>query len=379
MHDEDITESGPIQVPAADALEEPTGKIVLENLGLPKAPGAPDRVLTGVKPTGIPHIGNYLGAIRPAVAMAQASETFLFIADLHALTAERDPKKLTEDTYSIAATWLACGVDPSRTVFYKQTDVPEVTTLAWILSCFTPVGLLRRAHSFKDARDNKGLSEDDVNHGLFSYPVLMAADILLYDADYVPVGKDQKQHLEIAQEIARKVNNQYGPVLRVPRPKIDESVMTIPGLDGQKMSKSYGNTIELFSTDKQLKTRVGQIKTDSTEYGAPLKPEGDTVMSLYKLLASPDKVTALEARYRAGRKDPASEDQTEANFFGWGDAKKALTEQLLDTLGPARTEYTKLMNDRGYLRQLLRDGAARARSVADVTLQRVTTACGFVP
>ncbi len=378
--DEDPTESGPN--PTLDADGEPiTGKIEIEqrDLGLPRAPGAPDRVLTGVKPTGIPHIGNYLGAIRPAIAMAQASETFLFIADLHALTAERDPAKLSADTYSIAATWLACGVDPSRTVFYKQTDVPEVTTLAWILSCFTPVGLLRRAHSFKDARDNKGLSEDEVNHGLFSYPVLMAADILLYDADFVPVGKDQKQHLEIAQEIARKVNNAYGPILRIPRPKIDEAVMTIPGLDGRKMSKSYDNAIDLFSTDKQLKNRIGQIKTDSTAYGSPLEPKDETVMNLYRLLASPEKVTALEARYRAGRKDPSSGDDSEANYFGWGDAKKALYEQMLDTLGPARGEYARLMNDKGYLRQLLRDGAERARTVARATLDRVTTACGFVP
>ena len=367
---EDPTESG--RMPA----ELDTGKI---ELGLPKAANEPDRVLTGVKPTGVPHIGNYLGAIRPAVALSQASETFLFIADLHALTTERDPKKLTEDTYSVAATWLACGVDPRRTVFYKQTDVPEVTTLAWILSCFTPVGMLRRAHSFKDARDNKGLSEDDVNHGLFTYPVLMAADILLYDADLVPVGKDQKQHLEIAQEIARKVNNQYGPVLRVPRPLIDDAVMTIPGLDGRKMSKSYDNTIDLWGTDKQLKNRVGQIKTDSTEYGSPLPAEKDTVLALYKLLAEPAKVQALEARYRAGRKDPSSSDASEANFFGWGDAKRALYEQLLETLGPARAEYARLIADKGYIRQLLRDGAERARTVAQATLRRVTGAAGFVP
>jgi len=349
--------------------EDPTEALDTESIKI----GGTVRVLTGVKPTGIPHIGNYLGAIRPAIELSKIHETFLFIADLHALTTERDPKKLTEDTYSVAATWIACGVDPARTVFYKQTDVPEVATLTWILSCFTPVGMLRRAHSFKDATDNQKLTEDDINHGLFAYPVLMAADILLYDADLVPVGKDQKQHLEIAQEIARKVNNQYGPdTLKVPRPRIDEAVMTVPGLDGQKMSKSKGNTIDLFSTDKQLKARIGQIKTDSTEYGQPLSTDKEIVFDLFKALASPEKTRALELQYKAGKKESGDP-------FGWGDAKKALYEQMLESLGPARSEYTKLMADKSYLRQLLRDGAERARTVAEATLRRVSGACGFVP
>ncbi|MCC7381550.1 MAG: tryptophan--tRNA ligase [Deltaproteobacteria bacterium] len=353
-----------------------------EEVGLPKAPGTPTRVLTGVKPTGIPHIGNYLGAIKPAIDLARANETFLFIADLHALTTERDPKKLEEETYSVAATWLACGVDPAKTVFYKQSDVPEVTELAWILSCVTPLGLLNRAHSFKDAQDNKGLSADEINLGVYSYPVLMAADILLYDADVVPVGKDQKQHLEITQELARKLNHSYGPVLRVPRAQIDEKVMTIPGLDGRKMSKSYGNTIELWGTDKELKKKVSSIKTDSTEYGQPLDPDTDTLFALFALFAAPDRVGAVRAQYRAGRKDPSVADASLAdpatNYFGWGDAKKALLEQLLDTLGPARQEYARLIADKPHLRKLLLQGAERARTTAQATLARVRQVCGIV-
>ncbi|MFO0722363.1 MAG: tryptophan--tRNA ligase [Myxococcota bacterium] len=353
-----------------------------DDVGFPRQKGAPLRVLTGVKPTGIPHVGNYLGAIRPAIEMAQANDTFLFIADLHALTTERDPKRLTADTYSVAASWLALGVDPKKTVFYKQSDVPEVTTFAWMLSCFTPLGFLYRAHSFKDATDNKGVEERDVNHGVFAYPVLMAADILMYDADVVPVGKDQKQHLEIAQEIARKVNLQYGPVLRVPAAQIDEAVMTIPGLDGRKMSKSYGNAIDLWSTDKELKNRIKQVKTDSTNYGDPLPTESDVLFQLYKLLASPDQARKLEAQYRSGRKDPSVADASlpdpSSNYFGWGGAKDALYEVMLERLGPARAEYRRLMDDQAHLRGLLREGAERARTVAERTLHRLSDAFGFV-
>jgi tryptophanyl-tRNA synthetase len=339
------------------------------------------RSLTGVKPTGVPHIGNYLGAIRPGIQMSATYESFLFIADLHALTTARDPKLLREQTFSVAATWLACGLDPERVTFYSQTDVPETCTLAWILSCFTPLGLLNRAHSLKDARA-KGATDEDINHGVYGYPVLMAADILLYDADLVPVGKDQKQHLEIAQEIARKVNNQYGEVLRVPEAKIDEAVMTIPGLDGRKMSKSYDNTIELFGTDKQLTKRVKQITTDSTEYGRPLSIEGDTLFQIHALFATDAESQALAARYASGRKDPSRPDSDFAepsdNYFGWGDAKKALAECLLDKLGPVRSEYARLMADQAHLQTLLREGATKARRVAREVLHRVEDATGLV-
>lgn len=339
------------------------------------------RNLTGVKPTGVPHIGNYLGAIRPSLGLAKDYDSFLFIADLHALTTARDPQLLREQTFAVAATWLACGLDPDIVTFFTQTDVPQTATLSWILSCFTPMGLLNRAHSVKDARA-KGSDDDDINHGVFAYPVLMAADILLYDADVVPVGKDQKQHLEITQEIARKFNNQYGEVLVVPSPKIDESVMTIPGTDGRKMSKSYGNTIEMFGSDKALLKRIKQVKTDSTEYGQALDPKGDLLFTLYALFATNDEVHRLGAQYRAGRKDPsqpdsAFDDPTD-NYFGWGDAKKALHTCLLDHLGDVRSTYARLMDDKDHIRTLLAEGAKKARAIAQPVLHRVEDAIGLV-
>lgn len=343
------------------------------------------RILTGVKPTGTPHIGNYLGAIGPAIELAERPEnsSFLFIADLHALTIAPDPAALTEQTYSIAATWLAMGLDPERVVFYRQSDIPEVTQLAWFLSCVLPLGLLKRAHSFKDSRQ-KGTAEDDIKAGLFSYPVLMAADILLFDPDIVPVGRDQKQHLEIAQEAARRFNNLYGAgeeVLKVPEAQIDPSVMTIPGLDGRKMSKSYGNTLPLFAEPKPLLKLVKSIKTDSTEYGAPLEAEGDTVFSLYELLSTPAQTAALAAQYVSGRKDPTRSDAEFAdptdNYFGWGDAKKALHARLVERFGPARERYEALMADRGQLDELLMAGAAEARVTARAVLKRVREAAGI--
>ncbi len=339
------------------------------------------RVLTGIKPSGAPHIGNYLGAIRPALKLAETHDSFLFIADLHALTTERDPARLREQTFEVAATWLACGLDPDEVVLYAQTDVPETTELAWLLSCFAPMGLLKRAHSYKD-QTAKGATDEDISHGLFSYPVLMAADILLMDADFVPVGKDQKQHVEIAQEIARKVNNAYGEVLHLPSPKIEESVMTIPGLDGRKMSKSYNNAIPLFGTDKQTKKLIKQIKTDSTEYGQPLAPKDELVFSLYELFATDEQVVKLRTQYEAGRRDPSKqdsdfEDPTD-NYFGWGNAKKELGELVVDYLGPARKEYARLMADKGHIRKLMLEGADKAREVAAATLHRVKDAAGFL-
>ncbi len=335
------------------------------------------RILTGVKPTGAPHIGNYLGAIRPALELATKHDSFLFIADLHALTITPKPAELKEQVYGVAATWLALGVDPKQTVFYRQSDVPEITNLAWLLSCVLPIGMLERAHSFKDAQ-GKGVEREDVKHGLYAYPVLMAADILAFDIDLVPVGKDQKQHLEITQEAARKFNLIYGEgCLKVPEAMIDEQVMTIPGTDGRKMSKSYGNTIELFGDDKELvKTVKKGIKTDSTEYGLPLKSEGDTVFEIYRLLADPTRIEALRRRYQTGRKDPVGPNDP-SNYFGWGDAKSALADLLLEHLGPARAEYRRLMADRGHLDRLLAEGRDRARAVAQPTLERCLEAVGL--
>ena len=345
---------------------------------------SPKRVLTGIKPTGVPHIGNFLGAIEPSLKLAEQYDSFLFIADLHALTSAPNPAELREQTYCVAATWLAFGLDPDKTVFYRQSDIPEIPTLAWLLSCQLPLGMLNRAHSFKDFITNKGMSPEDAKHGLFSYPVLMAADIIGLDADFVPVGKDQKQHLEIAQEAARKFNHVYGAgesILKVPEARIDEAVMTVPGLDGRKMSKSYDNTIQVFVPDKALLKRVKAIKTDSTEYGLPLNPTGDVVFELYKLFARGEQTDQLRRQYESGRKNPdltdADQADPSANYFGWGDAKKALHSILLERFSDARTEYHRLMDDKAYLDSRLKSGAERARTVASGVLERAVTACGI--
>lgn len=340
------------------------------------------RVLTGVKPTGVPHIGNYLGAIEPALELARQHDSFLFIADLHALTIHPDPDELREQTYSVAATWIAFGLDPAVATFYRQSDVPEIPMLSWLLSCQLPLGMLNRAHSFKDVT-TKGMPAEDVRHGLFSYPVLMAADILAFDADIVPVGKDQKQHLEIAQEAARKFNNLYGDgeeILRVPEARIDQAVMTVPGLDGEKMSKSRDNTIQVFEADKPLLKRVKAITTNSTEYGAPLAPDGDTLFALYSLLASPEKTAVLRRQYETGRKNPDLADDDEdpsGNYFGWGDAKKALHALLIERFSDARATYHRLMDDRAHLDALLAAGAERAREAAQPVLDRALKASGI--
>lgn len=344
--------------------------------------GKPKRVLTGVKPTGTPHVGNYLGAIKPAVDLAREHESFLFLADLHALTIRPDRETLRRETYGVAAAWLALGMDPERTIFYRQSDIPEIPFLAWVLSCSLPLGYLNRAHSFKDVVE-KGTPPGDVLHGLFGYPVLMAADILLFDADEVPVGKDQKQHLEIAQEAARKVNHHYGAgetILKIPEARIDESVMTIPGLDGRKMSKSYDNTLTPFMDGKALKKALKKLVTDSTEYGQPLPLEDDVILTLIRLL-EPEKAKALERHYSSARKDPSRpdadfDDPTE-NYFGWGDAKKALSEVLLEYFAEARETYARLMANTDELEGHLARGAERARAVARPVLQRVVDATGL--
>ena len=344
--------------------------------------GRAKRVLTGVKPTGTPHIGNYLGAIRPAIELAKNNESFLFLADLHALTIQPDPKTLREETYGVAAAWIALGVDPEQTIFYRQSDIMEIPLLTWVLSCCLPIGYLNRAHSFKDAQA-KGSETGDILHGLYSYPVLMAADILLFEADQVPVGKDQKQHLEIAQEAARKLNHIYGSgetLLKVPEALIDESVMTIPGLDGRKMSKSYGNTLTPFMDPKAIKKALKSLVTDSTIYGDPLPTNGDTILTLINLL-DPARAKALAANYETGRKNLNQADNTFAdpseNFFGWGDAKKALSEVLETCFADARKHYAELMADKAELEKLLEKGAHRARAIARPVLNRVVEAVGL--
>lgn len=348
----------------------------------PEVMASSKRVLTGVKPTGIPHLGNYLGAIRPAIELSKQHDGFLFIADLHALTIRPDPETLRKETYGVAAAWLALGLDPKSTVFYRQSDIPEIPMLTWILSCSLPLGYLNRAHSFKD-QQNKGNEATDISHGLYTYPLLMAADILLFDADLVPVGKDQKQHLEIAQEIARKVNHHYqggNELLKVPEALIDERIMSIPGLDGKKMSKSHGNTITPFMNKKDLKKAMKQVVTDSTEYGHPLPVDNDLLLQLVELV-EPSRVPALEASYRAGRKDPAmSDDRLEdpsTNYFGWGDAKSALVEAMDGRFSKARQQYEGLMAEPERIEALLEEGAKKARSVARPVLKRVAQAVGL--
>jgi len=329
------------------------------------------RVLTGIKPTGSPHIGNYLGAIRPALELARRPDlqALYFIADYHALIGVEDPTALADMTYEVAATWLACGLDPARCLFYRQSDVPEIFELTWIFSCFTSKGWMNKAHAYKArVAENAAAGEADldagVSMGLYAYPVLMAADIVLFDSDLVPVGKDQVQHVEIARDIAQRIDHVYGAdLLRLPEALLDEAAAIVPGTDGRKMSKSYGNTIPLFAPAKQLRKAVNRIVTDSTPPEAPKDPDTSIVFQIYRMVATPAETAALRDRYRAG--------------IGWGEAKGALADVLEAMLAPARARYDALIGDRAGLDALLADGAARARDLARPTLARVRKAIGI--
>jgi tryptophanyl-tRNA synthetase len=318
------------------------------------------RILTGIQPSGSLHIGNYFGAIRPLVEMQDRGQVFAILVDLHALTSVRDPALLREYTASAAVDFLACGLDPERSIFFRQSHLPEHAELMWILSTVTPMGLLERCHAYKD-KLARGLS---ANHALFAYPVLQAADILLYDADIVPVGKDQKQHLEVARDIVIKMNEAYGEVLTMPEPEIAEEVATIPGLDGQKMSKSYGNTIEIFMEEKALRKRVMGVVTDSTPLEAPKDPEGSTIVDLYRLVAPPAEVERMKEEFRAGG-------------VGYGEFKKRLFAALWDHFAPMRARREELLRDPGYVDEVLLAGAERARGVAVTTMDRVRRAVGL--
>lgn len=321
------------------------------------------RILTGIQSTGTPHLGNILGAILPAIELAEApeNESFLFIADLHSLTQIKDATTLRNNTYSVAATWLAFGLDPEKTVFYRQSDVPEVTELAWYLQCFFPYQRLTLAHSFKD----KAGRLEDVNSGLFVYPMLMAADILLYDAEYVPVGKDQLQHLEMARDVAARFNHKMGDTFVLPKERMREDTMYIPGTDGEKMSKSRDNTIDVFLEDKALKKLLNkQIVTDATPLEEPKDPDSAVVYQLYHLIASPEASAELAGKLRAGG-------------YGWGHAKKDLLEALIDRFGEAREKYHTLMADRDQIDEALAIGARKAREVARVVLSRVREKSGY--
>lgn len=318
------------------------------------------RILTGIQPSGAVHLGNYFGAMRPLVDLQDRGQVFALLVDLHALTSVRDAAALRDYTRQAALDFLACGLDPNRAIFFRQSDVPEHTELMWILSAVTPMGLLERSHAYKD-KLARGLP---ASHALFSYPVLMAADILLYDADIVPVGKDQKQHLEIARDITVKMNEAYGDVLKLPEPEIAPDLATIPGLDGQKMSKSYGNAIELFMGEKKLRKRVMSIVTDSTPLESPKDPEGSTIVELYRLVASPADVERMKDDFRAGG-------------IGYGDFKQRLFEAIRDHFAPMVALRDELAVSPEVVEGVLREGAERAREVASETLGRVKKAVGL--
>jgi tryptophanyl-tRNA synthetase len=322
-------------------------------------------ILTGIKPTGAPHIGNMLGAIKPAIEFSQTnfSDRFIyFIADYHALTGIKDAKLFQEYVYSVASTWLALGLTPSENVIlFKQSDVPEVFELSWLLGCMTPKGDMNRAHAYKAIVDlNKANNNDQdqgVNIGLFTYPVLMAADILLYDSNIVPVGRDQVQHVEITRSIAQRFNEYFGETLIEPKESLVENGSYIPGLDGRKMSKSYDNTIPIFEPEKKLQKLINKIVTDSTPPEAPKDPNNSHIMDLYKLFGTHEQIKELENRYRIG--------------IGWGHAKLALFEVMNAKLKEPRERYEYLMNNRKEVDEVLRIGAERARVIAQKTLKRV--------
>ncbi len=318
------------------------------------------RYLTGIQPSGALHIGNYFGALKPAVELQKRGEAFYFIADFHALTSIQDPAALREHVRGVALDFLACGLDPDKACFFRQSDVPLVTELTWILSTVTPMGLLERCHSYKD-KTAHGVPS---SHGLFAYPVLMAADILLYSADVVPVGKDQKQHLEVTRDIAIKFNETYGHTLKVPEPLIRDEVATVIGLDGQKMSKSYDNTIEIFGSEKLIRKKVMSIVTDSTPVEAPKDPTNSTILQLYRLFASSERVASMEHAFRAGG-------------IGYGEFKKQLFEIIWDTFAPMRARRAELEANLHYVDEILRAGATRATAVAESTIKKVRTAVGL--
>ena len=320
------------------------------------------RILTGVQSTGTPHLGNLLGAILPAIEMANQpeNESFLFIADMHSLTQIKDGNQLRENTYSTAATWLACGIDVNKTVFYRQSDIPEVTELTWYLNCFFPYNRLKLAHSFKDKADRL----EDVNAGLFTYPMLMAADILLYDAEIVPVGKDQLQHLEMTRDVAERLNNIVGETLVPPQAKIQEHTQLVPGVDGEKMSKSRDNVINIFLPDKKLRKQIMKIQTDSTPLEEPKNPDGDNVFALYKLLASDEQIAEMRANYEGGN-------------YGYGHAKQALYELIIDKFADVRSKYNHYMENKNEIDEALAIGAEKARKVAQDVLQRVRAKVGY--
>ena len=324
------------------------------------------RILSGLQPSGALHIGNYFGMMQPAIALQAEGEALYFIADYHALTSLRDPEALRANSRRLALDFLACGLDPERATLFRHSDVPQVTELAWILSTVAPMGLLERAHSYKD-KLARGMSP---TVGLFSYPILMAADILIYDSDVVPVGKDQKQHIEITRDLAVKMNETFGQpeqdgrIFKLPEPRIRAATETVPGIDGQKMSKSYGNNIDIFGDEKEMRKRVMSIVTDSAAVEAPKDPVQSTIFKLYSLLASKDEIADMRERFVKGG-------------TGYGDFKKQLFEKLWEYFAPMRRRREEILKDKSYIDNVLARGAKRANEIADPVMDRVRKAVGL--
>ena len=318
------------------------------------------RILSGIQPSGALHIGNYFGMMRPSVALQSEGEALYFVADYHALTSLRDPELLRANSHRVALDFLACGLDPDRATLFRHSDVPQVTELAWILSTVAPMGLLERATSYKD-KIARGMS---ANVGLFGYPILMAADILIYDSDVVPVGKDQKQHIEITRDLAVKMNETYGQLFKLPEPRIQPETEIVPGIDGQKMSKSYGNNIDIFGDEKEMRKRVMSIVTDSLVVDAPKDPTTSTIFKLYSLVATKDEIADMRERFVKGG-------------TGYGDFKKQLFEKLWEYFEPMRNRREEILKEKSYVDDVLARGAKRANETADKVMERVRKAVGL--
>lgn len=330
-----------------------------------------DRVLTGITTTGTPHLGNYVGAIKPAIAASRDAsiDSFLFLADYHALIKNSDPEQVHQSSVEIAATWLALGLEPDKVTFYRQSDVPEITELCWILTCWTAKGLMNRAHAYKAAvQSNVEAGEDNdfgITMGLFSYPILMAADILMFNGARIPVGRDQVQHVEMARDIAQRFNHHYGEHFVLPEAVVDDNVAVLQGLDGRKMSKSYNNTIALFEGEKKLKKAINKIKTNLLEPGEPKDPDDSTVFQVWQAFATPGQTAEMRREFENG--------------IAWGEAKKRLFELINEELAAPRERYNELMNNRDYLEQTLQQGAQKARDVSAPLLARVKASVGLRP
>ncbi len=330
---------------------------------------AKQRVLTGITTTGTPHLGNYVGAIRPSIEASRddSKESFFFLADYHALIKCQDPAMVRQSSKEIAATWLALGLDTDKALFYRQSDIPEITELTWILSCSAAKGLMNRAHAYKAAvQANEEAGEDPdyaITMGLFSYPVLMAADILMFNAERIPVGRDQIQHVEMARDIAQRFNHNFAEVFTLPEAAVDDSVAVLQGLDGRKMSKSYNNTIPLFQTEKQLRKSINKIRTNLLEPGEPKDPDDSTVFQIWSAFAAPDERERMRREFENG--------------IAWGEAKKQLFELVNGELADARERYGQLMDDPGYIESVLRQGAERARDYSVPLMRKVRDAVGI--